>query len=74
MQGFPYPKPSPTPEGRKASQEDVIGANSIRSMAKRVAEMTKIIKAGLGVVPEKELAWPLKPKVDMAELYKKVKK
>ncbi len=73
MQGFPYPKPSPTPEGRKAAQEDIIGANSIRSMAKRVAEMTKIIKAGLGVVPEKELAWPLKPKIDMAELYAKVK-
>lgn len=73
MQGFPYPKPSPTKEGKKGVQEDVIGLNSVRSVAKRVAEMTKIIKAGISAIPENELAWPLKPKVGLQELYAKVK-
>jgi len=70
-QGFPYPKPSPTKEGRKASEEDEVGINSVIGLARRVAETAKLIKAGLSVVPEKELAWPLKLKIEMLELYAK---
>jgi len=60
-QGFPFPIRSSTPESKKGFQEDVIGINSIKSVAKRVAEMTKIMKAGIANVPPGELAWPLHP-------------
>jgi len=69
-QGFPYPKASPTNAGKKGAQEDVIGINSVRSVAKRVAEMTKIMKAGISAVPESELAWPLHPTHEMHALYR----
>lgn len=68
-QGFPWPYPSPSKEARGAAKEDVPGLSSVRGMAKRVAEMTKIMKAGLRVLPKKELAWPLHPKMEMENLY-----
>lgn len=73
MQGFPFPKPSPTEEGRKGAQEDIIGLNSVRSVAKRVAEMTKIMKVGISGIPENELAWPLNPTSEMNKLYRNPK-
>jgi hypothetical protein len=38
-----------------------------------VAEAAKLIKAGLNTIPEKELAWPRKLKIEMLDLYGKVK-
>jgi multimeric flavodoxin WrbA len=72
-QGFPFPKPSPTKEGLQASKEDEVGINSVIGVGKRVAEVAKLIKAGLNTVPEKELAWPRKLKIEMLDLYSKVK-
>jgi multimeric flavodoxin WrbA len=72
-QGFPYPKPFPTKEGMEAVLEDGIGINSVIRVAKRVAKTAKLIKAGLGIVPEKELAWPHKLKIDMLEVYSESK-
>jgi multimeric flavodoxin WrbA len=69
-QGFPYPIPSPTKEAREGAQEDVIGIGSVRSVAKRVAEMTKIMKAGISTVPLSELAWPLHPTRATEALYR----
>jgi multimeric flavodoxin WrbA len=68
-QGFPYPKPSPTKEARKGAIEDEVGLNSVVGIGKRVAETAKLIKAGLSAVPEKELGWPRKLKVEMLDLY-----
>lgn len=72
-QGFPFPIPSPTKEGRQASKEDEVGINSVIGVGKRVAEVAKLIKAGLNTVPEKELAWPRKLKIEMLDLYAKIK-
>jgi len=58
MQGYPHPVSSPTKEGRTASKQDEIGLAAVRSLGRRVAEMAKIIKAGLGVLPDSALAWP----------------
>ena len=72
-QGFPYPIPSPTKEARTGVLQDEVGINSVIGVGKRVAEIAKLIKAGLNVVPEKDLAWPLKLKAEMLELYAKAK-
>jgi len=74
VQGFPYPKGSTTKEGRSAVMEDEAGLFSIRGIGKRVAEMAKIVKAGFMEVPEEELGWPLKVKMEMFDHYKELKK
>jgi len=71
MQGFPLPTPSGTSEGKKAAMRDEIGLASVRSLGKRVAEVTKMVKFSLSKLPEKELAWPKKLKVEMVEQYSK---
>lgn len=73
-QGFPYPKASTTKEALSAAMEDEIGLNSIRGVGKRVAEVAKIVKAGLMEVPEKKLAWPKKVKLELFDHYKELRK
>jgi multimeric flavodoxin WrbA len=70
-QGFPYPIPSPTKEARTGALQDEVGINSVIGIGKRVAEAAKLIKAGLGVVPEKELAWPHKLSHEIWDIYAK---
>jgi len=60
-QGFPFPVASSTKEGHEACLQDEIGLNSVRATAKRVAEVAKILKAGMAAVPESELAMPIHP-------------
>lgn len=74
VQGFPYPKPSTTKEARSAAMEDKIGLNSVRSVGKRVAEMAKIVVAGLMEVPDGKLAWPKKVKLELFDRYKELEK
>jgi multimeric flavodoxin WrbA len=74
VQGFPYPKPSTTKEARSAAMEDKIGLNSVRSVGKRVAEVAKLLKSGLKEVPEEELAWPKKVKLELFDRYKELRK
>lgn len=70
-QGFPFRVSSMTPEGLRAAQEDEIGINSVIGVAKRVAEMTKLLKAGFKSLPEKELAWSLDMKIEVPVTPKK---
>jgi len=58
VQGFPYPVHSLEPGERSAVKKDEIGMAASRFLGKRVAELTKIVKAGLQHVPNEELGWP----------------
>ena len=73
-QGFPYPTPTMEKGGRSAAMKDEIGLNSIRDVGKRVAELAKIVKAGFMEVPEENLAWPKKIKLDLFNHYKELKR
>lgn len=66
-QGFPYPVPSGAPNGTYAIREDEIGMFATRNLGRRVAEMTKIVKAGFNVMGEGETYWP-KEKIDLGLL------
>ncbi|MCL4458439.1 MAG: flavodoxin family protein [Chloroflexi bacterium] len=57
-QGFPYPVHSDQPGEKQAVLQDEIGLNAVRCLGKRVAELTKIVRAGLAQLPDQELAWP----------------
>lgn len=57
VEGWPSPK---IPwEDVTAVREDKQGIYATRCLGKRVAEVAKIIKAGLAQVPKNEMAWPL---------------
>jgi len=58
VQGFPYPTPTMEKGARTAVTKDEIGLSSVVGVGKRVAEMAKIVKAGLRELPKEELAWP----------------
>jgi len=57
MQGFPYPVSSMTKESKGAALKDEIGIESVKGVGKRVAEATKIVKAGLTSVGAEGLVW-----------------
>jgi multimeric flavodoxin WrbA len=58
LQGFPYPIHSDEPGEREAVLQDDIGMGAARFLGRRVAELARLIKAGLESVSESELAWP----------------
>ncbi len=58
LQGFPYPVSSGAPNGPKAIRDDEVGMFATKNLGRRVAEMTKIVKAGFTVVGEDERYWP----------------
>jgi len=58
VQGFPYPVHSDEPGESEAVLQDDIGMGAARCLGRRVAELTKIVKAGLDSFSESELAWP----------------
>jgi len=61
VQGFPYPVHSDEPGENEAVLQDDIGLNAARSLGKRVAELAKVMKAGLAQLPDNELGWPRGP-------------
>lgn len=67
VQGFPFPVDSLLRESRSASEKDEIGMNAVISLGKRVAELTKIVRAGITALPEKELAWPQRMPIEAVE-------
>jgi multimeric flavodoxin WrbA len=71
-QGFPYPIASPTKESRTGVLQDVVGINSVMGLGKKMAEVAKLVKAGLHALSEEELAWPRNAKMEMHEKYANV--
>jgi multimeric flavodoxin WrbA len=57
-QGFPYPVSNSKPNGGSAVREDDVGMYAAKCVGWRVAETTKIVKAGFGVVQRNEMKWP----------------
>ena len=75
VQGFPYPIPTLEKGAHTAVLKDEIGLSSVVGVGKRVAEMAKIVKAGLKELPEEELAWPDKGvSLELFDHYKELKK
>ena len=74
VQGFPYPTPTLEKGASSAVMKDEIGLSSIIGVGKRVAEMAKIVKAGLSEVPEEQLAWPIKLRLELFDHYKDLRK
>jgi len=74
VQGFPYPTPTLQKGAKSAVMKDKIGLSSIIGVGKRVAEMARIVKGGLMSVPEEQLAWPKKVKLELFDHYKELKK
>jgi hypothetical protein len=60
LQGFPYPIPSKDPRTLSAVKQDEIGMYAAKCVGWRVAEVTKVIKAGFAHVSKEELKWPVK--------------
>jgi len=57
LQGFPQAVSSVTTAGFSAVQQDEMGLRETRSLASRVTEIAKVIKAGYQQVDETELRW-----------------
>jgi multimeric flavodoxin WrbA len=58
VQGFPYPVHSDQPGENEAVRQDPIGMGAAHFLGRRVAEMARIVKTGLEMVPQSHLAWP----------------
>lgn len=50
-----------TPEELEAVKHDSLGMQACRKIGKRVAELTKVIKAGYGALPREQTYWPYGP-------------
>ena len=67
IQAYHGDKPEPfwdavcTPEELTAVKYDKLGLQSCRRIGKRVAEMTKVVKAGFGTLPREQTYWPYGP-------------
>jgi len=67
VQGFPYPVLSGLPEALAAVKEDDVGMNAARCLGQRVAEISKVVRAGFRAKKD-EIRWPVgATKVDFAE-------
>jgi len=70
VQGFPHPVLSALPEALSAVKKDKIGMNAARCLGKRVAEISKVVKAGFQLQKD-EMWWPVgATKVEFAEKVK----
>jgi len=58
LQGFPYPISSGAPDGPKAIRQDDVGMFATKNVGRRVAEMSKIVKAGFNNMEQGETYWP----------------
>lgn len=73
VQGFPYPVLSALPEALSAVKKDKIGMNAARCLGRRVAEISKVVKAGFQL--QKDEIWypPGATRVEFAEKVKHLK-
>ena len=57
-QGFPYPMTNSKPEGLSAIREDIVGMYASKCVGWRVADVTKVVKAGYAAMEQGETKWP----------------